>query len=240
MAHGDFSQRVDVDRNDEVGRLARAFTSMSQRVGERDQQMRALLANVSHDLKTPMTSITGYAQALADGTASPRRRSPHRRGARRRGAARKRAAVRPPLPRRDRCRAGHHAGARTSPLDEVVGRCVRRIEPVGAREGDRAWCRPRARPDAEGRRPRQAGTGDHERARQRRQVHARRTARSASSRATKTAPARRSSAPSRTQASSIPDDDLPRIFDRFFRSDRARRTASAAASAWRSPASWWS
>ena len=33
--------------------------------------MRALLANVSHDLKTPMTSITGYAQALTDGTADP-------------------------------------------------------------------------------------------------------------------------------------------------------------------------
>src|SRR6185295_10339270 len=69
MAHGDFSQRVEINRDDEVGRLARSFTSMAERVGERDVQMRALIANVSHDLKTPMTSITGYAQALTDGTA---------------------------------------------------------------------------------------------------------------------------------------------------------------------------
>jgi signal transduction histidine kinase len=71
MAHGDFDQRVEVDRDDEIGRLARSFSLMAERVGERDSQMRALLANVSHDLKTPMTSITGYAQSLGDGTASP-------------------------------------------------------------------------------------------------------------------------------------------------------------------------
>ncbi len=69
MAHGDFDQRVEVDRDDEIGRLARSFSAMAQRVGERDTQMHALLANVSHDLKTPMTSITGYAQSLGDGTA---------------------------------------------------------------------------------------------------------------------------------------------------------------------------
>jgi signal transduction histidine kinase len=69
MARGDFDQRVEVSRDDEVGRLARSFTVMAEHVGERESQMRALLANVSHDLKTPMTSITGYAQALKDGTA---------------------------------------------------------------------------------------------------------------------------------------------------------------------------
>ena len=69
MARGDFDQRVEVDRDDEIGRLARSFSAMARRVGERDSQMRALLANVSHDLKTPMTSITGYAQSLGDGTA---------------------------------------------------------------------------------------------------------------------------------------------------------------------------
>ena len=71
MAGGDYSQRVELDREDEIGRLARSFSVMAQRTGERDAQMRALLANVSHDLKTPMTSITGYAQALTDGTADP-------------------------------------------------------------------------------------------------------------------------------------------------------------------------
>jgi len=67
MARGDFDQRVEVEREDEVGRLAKAFSVMAQRVGERDAQMRSLIANVSHDLKTPMSSILGYSQALRDG-----------------------------------------------------------------------------------------------------------------------------------------------------------------------------
>jgi signal transduction histidine kinase len=73
MAVGDFDQRVEVARSDEVGRLAQAFSTMAQRVGERDVQMRALVANVSHDLKTPMTSIIGYAHALQDGLIEPER-----------------------------------------------------------------------------------------------------------------------------------------------------------------------
>jgi two-component system, OmpR family, sensor kinase len=73
MALGDFDQRVEVARSDEVGRLAQAFSTMAERVGERDVQMRALVANVSHDLKTPMTSIMGYAQALEDGLIEPDR-----------------------------------------------------------------------------------------------------------------------------------------------------------------------
>ena len=73
MALGDFDQRVEVARDDEVGRLAQAFSTMAERVGERDVQMRALVANVSHDLKTPMTSIMGYAQALQDGLIEPER-----------------------------------------------------------------------------------------------------------------------------------------------------------------------
>jgi len=67
LAEGNFDVRVSVDRRDEVGRLARTFSTMAQRVGEANSQMRALLANVSHDLKTPLTSILGFAQALRDG-----------------------------------------------------------------------------------------------------------------------------------------------------------------------------
>jgi len=69
MAEGHFDVRVSVDRRDEVGRLAQAFSSMAMRVGEAHSQMRALVANVSHDLKTPLTSILGFGQALRDGTA---------------------------------------------------------------------------------------------------------------------------------------------------------------------------
>jgi signal transduction histidine kinase len=70
IAEGSFDVQVSVDRSDEVGRLAQAFSSMAKRVGEAHAQMRALVANVSHDLKTPLTSILGFAQALRDGRAS--------------------------------------------------------------------------------------------------------------------------------------------------------------------------
>ena len=67
IAQGDYDVAVSVDRRDEVGRLAQAFTSMARRVGEAHTQMRTLVANVSHDLKTPLTSILGFSQALRDG-----------------------------------------------------------------------------------------------------------------------------------------------------------------------------
>ena len=69
MAEGVYDVKVSVDRSDEVGRLAQTFSTMSHRVGETHAQMRALVANVSHDLKTPLTSILGFAQALRDGGA---------------------------------------------------------------------------------------------------------------------------------------------------------------------------
>jgi signal transduction histidine kinase len=69
MAEGVYDVQVSVDRRDEVGRLAQTFSTMSHRVGETHAQMRALVANVSHDLKTPLTSILGFAQALRDGGA---------------------------------------------------------------------------------------------------------------------------------------------------------------------------
>jgi signal transduction histidine kinase len=69
IAEGHFDVDVALDRSDEVGRLSRSFDSMAQRVGDTHTQMRTLVANVSHDLKTPLTSILGFAQALRDGRA---------------------------------------------------------------------------------------------------------------------------------------------------------------------------
>ena len=73
VAEGHFDVDVAVDRRDEVGRLSLAFSSMAGRVGSAQTQMRQLIANVSHDLKTPLTSILGFAQALRDGRRGGRR-----------------------------------------------------------------------------------------------------------------------------------------------------------------------
>ena len=66
MAKGNYDQRLDLQGEDEVGRLAQAFNVMAKQVSTSDQAMRDLLANVSHELKTPLTSIQGFSQALED------------------------------------------------------------------------------------------------------------------------------------------------------------------------------
>lgn len=66
---GDMSVRVHVsDMEDEVGALGQAFNQMAVSLESAEQQRRELIANVSHELKTPMTTIAGYADGLLDGT----------------------------------------------------------------------------------------------------------------------------------------------------------------------------
>ena len=66
MADGDYSVRVDVAHNDEIGRLADEFNHMADQVSRSAQLQRELLANVSHDLRTPLTLIKGYAETVRD------------------------------------------------------------------------------------------------------------------------------------------------------------------------------
>ena len=57
------------ERDDELGRLGRAFNRMTERLEQADARQREFLADVAHELRTPVTSIEGFAQALDDGTA---------------------------------------------------------------------------------------------------------------------------------------------------------------------------
>jgi signal transduction histidine kinase len=77
MAQGTFDIDVATDRRDEVGQLSRAFSVMATNVGEAHMQMRALVANVSHDMRTPLTSILGFAQALRGGVIKGEAESKH-------------------------------------------------------------------------------------------------------------------------------------------------------------------
>jgi two-component system, OmpR family, sensor kinase len=54
----------------EVQELARAFNAMNKRVQTSQKSQRDFVANVSHELKTPLTSVQGFAQAILDGTAN--------------------------------------------------------------------------------------------------------------------------------------------------------------------------
>jgi two-component system sensor histidine kinase ChvG len=69
IAAGDRSQRLALERRDEIGELARAFDAMTQRLDERVQYTRALAADISHEFKSPLTSIRGAAELLREGAA---------------------------------------------------------------------------------------------------------------------------------------------------------------------------
>lgn len=69
FARGDFSARVkDDDREDEIGELIRSFNAMAESLGKSEELRREFIANISHELKTPMTSISGFADGILDGT----------------------------------------------------------------------------------------------------------------------------------------------------------------------------
>ena len=66
MALGNYAVQVDNRRNDELGDLARDFNHMAEEVQHAVQMQRDLLANVSHDLRTPLTSIYGSCSTVID------------------------------------------------------------------------------------------------------------------------------------------------------------------------------
>ncbi len=71
LARGDYSQRVQVRGDDEVAQLGHSFNQMAREIEQIRRRERDVLANISHDLKTPLTSIQGFAGALIDGTCPP-------------------------------------------------------------------------------------------------------------------------------------------------------------------------
>jgi len=70
IARGKTGTRAPVSGPAEVQSLARSFNTMAAQVEAAQQSQRDFVANVSHELKTPLTSIQGFSQALLDGTAS--------------------------------------------------------------------------------------------------------------------------------------------------------------------------
>jgi len=72
---GDFSPRVEVRGRDELASLCAEFNSMAAALASLETSRRNFVANVSHELKTPMTTISGYIDAILDGTIPPEQQS---------------------------------------------------------------------------------------------------------------------------------------------------------------------
>jgi signal transduction histidine kinase len=68
IAAGNYSRRVGIRGHDEIGTLGTAFDRMAEAVERARMVQREFLANVSHELKTPLTSLIGFSQALVDGS----------------------------------------------------------------------------------------------------------------------------------------------------------------------------
>lgn len=68
---GDFSTRVTVYGSDEVSELASAFNNMADSLGNLEKMRNSFLSNVSHDLRTPMTTIAGFIDGIRSGAIPP-------------------------------------------------------------------------------------------------------------------------------------------------------------------------
>lgn len=68
MQRGEFGQRAEVCGAEEVRQMAVAFNSMAERLEQTEESRREFVANVSHELRSPVTSIHGFVEGMLDGT----------------------------------------------------------------------------------------------------------------------------------------------------------------------------
>ena len=71
FGQGDFSQRLKFKDKGEVGELAQAFNSMADDIERAEQLRKNLVADVAHELRTPLSNLQGYLEAVRDGVIKP-------------------------------------------------------------------------------------------------------------------------------------------------------------------------
>ena len=70
-ANGDLAYRIPIKSEDEMGYLAKTLNYMADKINQNGEYQRTFIANVSHDFRSPLTSIKGYVEAILDGTIPP-------------------------------------------------------------------------------------------------------------------------------------------------------------------------
>jgi two-component system OmpR family sensor kinase len=135
IARGNYEHEIPSSGQDEVARLAQSFNHMVREVERSRRVQRDLLANVSHDLKTPLTSIQGFSQAILDGAVHDE--DGYRRAAQiiREEAARMGDLVQNLLDLARLEAGGALQRTETIALDELIRRCVERVSPLAVAAG---------------------------------------------------------------------------------------------------------
>lgn len=67
-SEGNFETKISIHSNDEIGYLAGSINYMATELSTLEEDQRKFIANVSHDFRSPLTSIKGYLEAIMDGT----------------------------------------------------------------------------------------------------------------------------------------------------------------------------
>jgi len=70
-AEGNLKYTFDVNRTDEMGYLSAQLNYMASKLSQTEENQKKFIANVSHDFRSPLTSIKGYLEAMVDGTIPP-------------------------------------------------------------------------------------------------------------------------------------------------------------------------
>ena len=71
FANGNLSYTIPVDSEDEMGYLSHSLNYMADKLNKNGEYQRQFISNVSHDFRSPLTSIKGYVEAMLDGTIPP-------------------------------------------------------------------------------------------------------------------------------------------------------------------------
>ncbi|GHU77656.1 two-component sensor histidine kinase [Clostridia bacterium] len=77
ISHGEFDTEIPEHGDDEIGRLALSFNAMTRDLKNLEEMRRAFVSDVSHELRSPLTSMQGFLQGMLDGTIPPEDFSPY-------------------------------------------------------------------------------------------------------------------------------------------------------------------
>ena len=75
IADGNYSQRVEISTQNEISELVDTFNHMTESIEQLEHMRSSFIANVSHDLRTPMTTIIGFVEGILDGTIPEEKRA---------------------------------------------------------------------------------------------------------------------------------------------------------------------